>query len=465
MTRTTDRHTARTHGSADQEAEQATRDFMAELAERSPGEPEFHQAVEDVVASVMPWYLDQDAYREARVLERLTEPDRSISFRVPWEDDSGAVRMNRGFRVQFNHAIGPYKGGLRFAPTVDLGVLKFLGFEQTLKNSLTGMPMGGAKGGADFDPKGKSRAEIARFCQSLMSELYRHIGPDHDVPAGDIGVGQEEISLLFGQYLRLTNTWHGALTGKGCSFGGSAVRAEATGYGCIYFCGLMLEEHGHALEGRRLALSGSGNVALHAAEKAIEAGARVVTLSDSGGTIVCEDGLTRDALARIKDRKLTGRGRLSDLAEGGDGLAYHEGARPWGVACDVALPCATQNEMDEEDAAALIDNGVTAVTEGANMPLTRGAARRIRAAGVLHAPGKVANAGGVAVSGLEQSQNAQRQSWSRAEVDRRLADIMRDMHAQCVAEHRGGDRVAYVDCANLAGLKRVARAMHSFGIF
>ncbi|SFP04472.1 NADP-specific glutamate dehydrogenase [Tranquillimonas alkanivorans] len=446
------------------DAGRATDEFMDALKARDPHEKEFHQAVEDVVSAVMPWYLEQDDLRRAGVLERLAEPDRTISFRVAWEDDAGAVQMNRGWRVQFSHVLGPYKGGLRFAASVDQSVLKFLGFEQILKNSLTGLPMGGAKGGADFDPKGRSDREIARFCQSFMAELHRHIGPDIDVPAGDMGVGAEEISVLFGAYLRLTNTWHGALTGKGCTFGGSPVRLEATGYGCVYFCELMLGARDDTLEGKRVAISGSGNVALHAAEKAVERGAKVVTLSDSGGVVVREDGLRQDDFADIRRIK-AGRGRLSELD--GAGLDYRDGAKPWGVECDVAMPCATQNEVEEEDAATLLDGGVKAICEGANMPLTAEAAGRLREAGVLHGPGKASNAGGVAVSGFEQSQNAQRQSWSRDEVDRRLKEIMKGIHGRCLDMHDGdgAGEVDYVRCANLAGFRRVAQAMRSFGVF
>ncbi|MFP4273454.1 MAG: NADP-specific glutamate dehydrogenase [Paracoccaceae bacterium] len=442
----------------------ATRDFMEALRARNPHEPEFHQAAEEIARSVMPWYLDQSEMRRAGLLERLTEPDRMISFRVAWEDDSGVVRMNRAWRVQFSHALGPYKGGLRFAPEVGPSVLKFLGLEQVLKNALTGLPMGGAKGGADFDPHGASRAEIGRFCRALMAELHRHIGPDMDVPAGDIGVGPEEISLMFGEYLKLTNTWTGALTGKGCSFGGSAVRVEATGYGCVYFCEMMLEEHDHGFEGKRVAISGSGHVALFAAEKAIDHGGQVVSLSDSNGLLVCEAGISQDLLDRIKRVKLEKRGRLADC-DSLDGAVYREGETPWGLEPDIALPCATQNELDAADAEALVAGGLLALCEGANMPLTPAAAERLREAGVLHGPGKAANAGGVAVSGLEQTQNAQRLSWSRAEVDRRLQEIMRRIHGECLDSRLGEGPVSYPDCANLAGFRRAAAAMHSFGVY
>jgi len=437
---------------------------MAGLKRRNPHEPEFHQAVEDLAVSVMAYYVSHERLRDARVLERLTEPDRILIFRVVWETDDGRTRLNRAWRVQFNHALGPYKGGLRFHPTVDQGVLKFLGFEQIFKNALTGLPMGGAKGGSNFDPKGRSEREVMRFCQSLMTELHRHIGQDVDVPAGDIGVGRREVNYLFGQYMRLENRWSGAMTGKGREFGGSALRIEATGYGCVYFCERMLEHHGYGFEGRRIAVSGSGNVALYAAEKAIEKGARVVTLSDSDGTIVIDGGLTADHLAFIQELKEVRRGRIREASEALEGVEYRADEKPWTVDCDIAMPCATQNELDEQDAEELISGGVIAVCEGANMPTTTAAAARFREAGVLHAPGKAANAGGVAVSGLEQSQNAMRLNWSRSEVDDRLQTIMCEIHERCVANCGDGDIVNYVDGANLAAFKKVADAMLAYGI-
>lgn len=438
--------------------------FMGGLKKRNPHEKEFHQAVHEVAMSVMPWYLDHDAYRHAQILERVTEPDRIITFRVSWETDDGDIRANRAWRVQFNHALGPYKGGLRFHPSVTQSVLKFLGFEQIFKNSLTGLPMGGAKGGSNFNPKGKSDREVMRFCQSMMTELHRHIGEDVDVPAGDIGVGAREISYLFGQYMRLENRWSGVLTGKGLSFGGSAVRTEATGYGCVYFCEHMLNQHGEEFEGKRISISGSGNVALYAAEKAIQKQAKVITLSDSGGFVHIKDGLTPQQLSHVKDLKENRRGRIAEFAEAFGDVEYHADAKPWGIACDVAMPCATQNEMDGDDAKMLVDSGVIAVCEGANMPLTAAAAAVLEKDEVLHAPGKASNAGGVAVSGLEQSQNAMRISWPRDEVDRRLQSIISDIHARCVEYGHHEGRVNYVNGANIAGFKKVADAMLSYGV-
>lgn len=438
--------------------------FMQGLRKRNPHEKEFHQAVEEVATSVMPWYLEHPEFRKAQILERLTEPDRIVTFRVSWETDDGDIRANRAWRVQFNHALGPYKGGLRFHPTVTLSVLKFLGFEQIFKNSLTGLPMGGAKGGSNFNPKGKSPREVMRFCQSMMTELHRHIGEDVDVPAGDIGVGAREISYLFGQYMRLENRWSGVLTGKGLAFGGSAVRTEATGYGCVYFCEHMLNQHSEGIQGKRIAISGSGNVALYAAEKALEKQAKVLTLSDSSGFVRIEEGLTAEQLAFVKDLKEKRRGRIADFAEKFHGVEFHSGARPWGVECDVAMPCATQNELNGKDAESLVDGGVFAVCEGANMPLTAEAAEVFHHRGVLHAPGKASNAGGVAVSGLEQSQNAMRISWSREEVDQRLRDIMAQIHARCVEHGEIDGRVNYVDGANIAGFQKVADAVLAYGV-
>ncbi|QEG36938.1 NADP-specific glutamate dehydrogenase [Bythopirellula goksoeyrii] len=438
--------------------------FMAGLKKRNPHEKEFHQAVEEVATSVMPWYLEHDAYRKAEILERVTEPDRIIIFRVTWETDDGLVRANRAWRVQFNHALGPYKGGLRFAPTVTQSVLKFLGFEQIFKNSLTGLPMGGAKGGANFNPKGKSDREVMRFCQSMMTELHRHIGENTDVPAGDIGVGSREISYLFGQYMRLENLWSGAMTGKGKDYGGSAVRTEATGWGCVYFLEQMLHQRSDELANKRIAISGAGNVAIYAAEKALEKGAKVITLSDSDGTVEITEGLDQDQLQFIKDLKEKRRGRISEFATTYKGVKFHKDAAPWNIPCDIAMPCATQNELDAKDASTLVANGVMAVCEGANMPTTPEASDVFREHSIPHAPGKASNAGGVAVSGLEQSQNAMRISWSREEVDERLQKIMGAIHRRCVEHGTSGGKVNYADGANIAGFKKVADAMLSYGI-
>jgi glutamate dehydrogenase (NADP+) len=445
------------------EAEQKElRAFMKGLKKRNPYEVEFHQAVAEVATSVMPWYLQHEAYRRAQILERLTEPDRIITFRVTWETDSGEIRANRAWRVQFNPALGPDQGGLRFHPSVTQSVLKFLGFEQIFKNSLTGLPMGGAKGGSNFNPKGKSDREVMRFCQSMMTELHRHIGEDVDVPAGDIGVGAREISYLFGQYMRLENRWSGVLTGKGLSYGGSAVRTEATGWGCVYFCEHMLHQHDEILAGKRVAVSGAGNVALYAAAKLIEKGAKVVTLSDSGGFIHIPEGLQLEQWNEIHQLKEVERGSLSTFQS--HGVTYHPGARPWAIPCDIAMPCATQNEIELEDSVALTANGAVAVCEGANMPTTLEASEYFREHGVLHAPGKASNAGGVSVSGLEQSQNAMRISWDREEVDRRLQQIMRDIHTRCVESGAtSAGRVDYVNGSNISGFKKVAEAMLAYG--
>jgi glutamate dehydrogenase (NADP+) len=437
--------------------------FMNGLIRRNPGEPEFHQAVEEVVTSLMPFLRDHPKYTDACILERMTEPDRVIMFRVCWLDDDNQIRTNRAYRVQFNNSIGPYKGGLRFHRDVTLSVLKFLGFEQTFKNSLTGLPMGGAKGGSDFNPKGKSDAEVMRFCQSMMTELARHIGEDVDIPAGDIGVGAREISFLFGQYKRINNRFTGIITGKGLAFGGSLVRTEATGYGCVYFVDAMLKHADDALAGKTVVVSGSGNVATYAAEKAADLGAKVVTLSDSAGYIHDPDGIDAERLAFVKELKEVRRGRISEYADR-FGCAYHDGERPWNVPCDIALPCATQNEIDEADARSLIANGVRAVAEGANMPCTLTATHAFLAAGVLFGPAKAANAGGVAVSGLEQSQNALRMSWSHDEVHTRLRQIMSDVHQKCCEygeDESGG--VNYVKGANIGGFVKVADAMLAYG--
>jgi len=447
------------NGSGSKEVEE----FMAGLIRRNPAESEFHQAVREVVESVMPYILDREAYRNAQILERMTEPDRIIIFRVTWETDDGCIRANRAWRVQFNNSIGPYKGGLRFHPSVNQSVLKFLGFEQVFKNSLTGLPMGGAKGGSNFNPKGKSDREVMRFCQSLMTELHRHIGEDTDVPAGDIGVGAREISYLFGQYKRLENRFTGVLTGKGLEYGGSLVRKEATGYGCVYFCENMFRHRGESIEGKTVAVSGSGNVAIYAVEKANELGAKVVTLSDSSGFIHDPDGFDDEKLAFIKDLKETRRGRVSEIADRFSSAEFHAGKAPWAVPVDVALPCATQNELHLEDAHRLMKNGVKAVCEGANMPTDLEGVRAFVEAGVLFGPAKAANAGGVAVSGLEQSQNAARLSWSADEVNDRLLGIMEGIHDKCVRYGSSKSGVNYVEGANVGGFIKVADAMLAQG--
>jgi glutamate dehydrogenase (NADP+) len=441
-----------------------TKCFMHGLERRNPGELEFHQAVREFVETVMPFVLEHSKYQDAQILERMTEPDRIVIFRVTWEDDKGNIRANRAWRVQFNNSIGPYKGGMRFHPEVTLSVLKFLGFEQTFKNSLTGLPMGGAKGGANFNPKGKSEREVMRFCQSLMIELHRHIGEDTDVPAGDIGVGGREISFLFGQYKRLENRFAGILTGKGLTFGGSLVRTEATGYGCVYFCENMLNHINDSLTGKTCVVSGSGNVAIYTVEKAVELGAKVVTMSDSSGFVHDPDGIDAEKLAFIKELKEVRRERISEYAEKFDGVTFHAGERPWGIPCDVAFPSATQNEINLDDAKALIANGVKAVCEGANMPTELPGAHALLEAKILYGPSKAANAGGVAVSGLEQSQNSLRLSWSREEVDTKLKAIMHDIHGKCV-QHSGDDGyVNYVRGANIAGFIKVADAMLAYGV-
>ena len=445
-------------------ASQELETFMHGLAKRNPHETEFQQAVREVAESLMPFIHDHPEYRKAQILERMTEPDRVIIFRVTWEDDEGNIRVNRAWRVQFNNSIGPYKGGMRFHPTVTLSVLKFLGFEQTFKNSLTGLPMGGGKGGSNFNPKGKSDREVMRFCQSLMIELHRHIGEDTDIPAGDIGVGGREISYLFGQYKRLSNNFVGTLTGKGLAFGGSLVRTEATGYGCIYFCENMFNQSGESIEGKTVAVSGSGNVAIYAVEKATQLGAKVVTMSDSSGFIHDPDGIDEEKLDFVKDLKEVRRGRIQEYIQSFPNATFHESGRPWTVPVDVAVPCATQNEINADEARQLLKNGVRAVSEGANMPTELDAAHEFLNAGILYAPAKAANAGGVAVSGLEQSQNALRLSWSHEEVDRKLQAIMQDIHSKCVEYgSKPGEPINYVDGANIAGFVKVADAMLAYG--
>jgi len=437
--------------------------FMEGLQRRNPGETEFHQAVFEVATNIIPFIADKPEYEEAQILERLTEPYRIIIFRVGWEDDDGNIRANRGYRVQHNNAIGPYKGGIRFHHEVTLSVLKFLAFEQTFKNSLTGLPIGGAKGGADFNPKGKSDREIMRFCQAFMTELYRHIGPDTDVPAGDIGVGGREVSYMFGQYKRIMNKFTGVLTGKGLSFGGSEIRVEATGYGCVYMMEDMLKHVGDSVEDKVAVISGSGNVAQFAAEKLITLGAKVVTLSDSGGYIFDEEGLTADKLGFVKELKNKRRGRISEYAEE-YGVKFVANKRPWEVPCNLALPCATQNEIDLDDAKLLIKNGVRAISEGANMPSSPSAMEAFHQAGVLFAPSKAANAGGVAVSGLEMTQNSMRLAWDRDELNHRLRQIMANIHNQCVEYGTTDQGVDYVKGANIAGFIKVADAIIAYGV-
>jgi glutamate dehydrogenase/leucine dehydrogenase len=441
----------------------AVEQFVADVVARNPNEPEFHQAVREVVESVYPVVEASKAYREARILERLVEPERVVMFRVPWVDDQGQIQINRGFRIEMNSAIGPYKGGLRFHPTVTLGVLKFLAFEQVFKNSLTTLSMGGGKGGSDFDPKGKSDNEVMRFCQSFMTELYRHIGPDTDVPAGDIGVGGREIGFLFGQYKRIANRFNGVLTGKGLPYGGSLIRPEATGYGSVYFAQEMLATRGESVRGKVATVSGAGNVAQYTVEKLIEFGAKPVTLSDSGGTIVDEEGIDAEKLAWVMDLKNVRRGRIKEYADRFPRATFLPGQRPWGVKCDLAFPSATQNEVDERDARTLVANGCIGVSEGANMPTTPEGVDVFLAAKVLYGPGKAANAGGVAVSGLEMTQNAGVVRWPREEVDMRLQQIMKSIHANCVRYGSSDGFVNYVRGANVAGFVKVADAMLAQG--
>ncbi|HUO82481.1 MAG TPA: NADP-specific glutamate dehydrogenase [Gammaproteobacteria bacterium] len=438
-------------------------EFMDGLKRRNPDQLEFHQAVLEVAGHVIPFVLENPKYEKASIFERLTEPDRLITFRVCWEDDDGNVRVNRGYRVQHCNAIGPYKGGIRFHHDVTLSILKFLAFEQTFKNSLTGLPMGGGKGGADFNPKGKSDREVMHFCQGFMTELFRHIGPYTDVPAGDIGVGAREVSFMFGQFKRISNQFTGVLTGKGLAFGGSEIRTEATGYGCVYFMQDMLKQHGHDLEGKVCAVSGSGNVAQYTAEKLIQLGARVVTLSDSNGTIYDAAGIDAEKLAFVKQLKDVTRGRIEEYAEH-FGCEYLAGKRPWGVPVELAFPCATQNEVDQEDAKALVKNGCIAVSEGANMPSTVEAIHVFQANGVLFGPSKAANAGGVAVSGLEMTQNSMRLSWNREELNTRLRDIMQQIHERCVRHGQDNGQVNYLKGANIGGFIKVADAMLAYGI-
>jgi glutamate dehydrogenase (NADP+) len=439
-------------------------DFLAHVEQRNPGQPEFLQAVTEVMESLWPFIAAHPKYAEQGLLDRLVEPERVVMFRVSWVNDHGDVQVNKGYRIQHSMAIGPYKGGLRFHPSVNLSVLKFLAFEQTFKNALTTLPMGGGKGGSDFDPKGKSPAEVMRFCQAFVSELFRHVGADTDVPAGDIGVGGREVGYMAGMYKKLSNRADCVFTGKGMSFGGSLIRPEATGYGTVYFADEMLKAKGRSFDGLRVSVSGSGNVAQYAVEKAMALGAKVITVSDSSGTIVDEDGFTPEKLAILMDVKNHLYGRVGDYAAR-TGVKFEAGVTPWHVPVDVALPCATQNELNATDAALLIKNGVICVAEGANMPSTIEAAKAFEAAGVLYAPGKASNAGGVATSGLEMSQNALRLSWPREEVDARLLQIMQGIHAACLKHGTRADgSVSYIDGANIAGFVKVADAMLAQGV-
>jgi len=440
-------------------------EFMESVSKRDAQQPEFLQAVQEVAETVIPFIEENSKYKQAKILERMVEPERVIMFRVPWIDDQGEVQINRGYRIEMNSAIGPYKGGLRFHPSVDISILKFLAFEQVFKNSLTTLPMGGGKGGADFDPKGKLDNEVMKFCQSFMTELCRHIGPDTDVPAGDIGVGGREIGFMFGQYKRIRNEFTGVLTGKGREFGGSLIRPEATGYGAVYFTHNMLETKGESIKGKTVVISGSGNVAQYALEKVIHLGGKVVTVSDSSGYVHASAGFHSEHLEFIKELKNVRRGRVKEIADKYDGVEFHEGQKPWGVKCDIALPCATQNELHEVDANTLVSNGVVAVTEGANMPCTPEAMHVFEQNKVLYSPGKASNAGGVAVSGLEMSQNSMRYSWTREEVDGKLKTIMKSIHSDCVKYGTREDGyIDYVTGANVAGFIKVADAMMAQGV-
>jgi len=438
--------------------------FMAKVIAKNPGEVEFHQAVKEVAESVLPFIEEHPKYKDAKILERMTEPERVIMFRVPWIDDKGEIQINKGYRIEMNSAIGPYKGGLRFHPTVNLGILKFLAFEQVLKNSLTTLPMGGGKGGSDFDPKGKSDNEVMRFCQSFMTELQRHIGPDTDVPAGDIGVGGREIGFMFGQYKRLRNEFTGVLTGKGLEWGGSLIRPEATGYGCVYFAKEMLKTRNETFNGKTVVVSGSGNVAQYAIQKVTQLGGKVVTASDSNGFIYDAAGINAEKLAYLMELKNVKRGRIKDYADK-FGCEYHDGQRPWVIKCDVALPCATQNEVNGEEAKILVKNGCVCVSEGANMPSNPDAVEVFLANKILFAPGKASNAGGVATSGLEMSQNSMRLSWTSEKVDEELHTIMCNIHKNCEKYGKEPDGfINYVKGANIGGFVKVAEAMLAQGL-
>jgi len=444
---------------------ESIKNFVAQVEKSNPNEPEFMQAVREVAETVMPFIENNKKYQGHKLLERMVEPERVIIFRVPWTADNGEIMINKAYRVQFNSAIGPYKGGMRFHPSVNLSVLKFLGFEQTFKNALTTLPMGGGKGGADFDPKGKSDAEVMRFCQSLMNELHKYLGPDTDVPAGDIGVGAREVGYMFGQYKRLKDEFTGVFTGKGLSFGGSLMRPEATGYGDVYFVQSMLKTKGETLEGKIVTISGSGNVAQYATQKATQLGAKVITLSDSSGYIVDNDGIDDEKLAFIMELKNVKRGRISEYVDQYPNAKFVEGQRPWGEKCHVALPCATQNELNEDEAKALVKNGCICVGEGANMPSTPEAIEVFLKAKILFSPGKASNAGGVATSGLEMSQNSMRYGWTAEEVDQKLFKIMGDIHDACVKYGKDDDGyVDYVKGANIAGFVKVADAMIAQGV-
>ena len=443
--------------------EQKIQDFIKEVAAKNVGETEFLQAVEEVAEAIIPFMESNPKYNNKMLLERMVEPERVLMFRVLWLDDKGNTQVNRGYRIGFNSAIGPYKGGLRFHPSVNLSILKFLGFEQIFKNSLTTLPMGAGKGGSDFNPKGKSDNEVMKFCQSFMTELFRHIGVNTDVPAGDIGVGSREIGFMFGQYKRIRNEFTGVLTGKGMSWGGSLIRPEATGYGNVYFAQNMLSVKGDSFNGKTVAISGSGNVAQYACEKATELRAKVVTLSDSSGYIYDANGIDAEKLAFVMELKNVRRGRIKEYADK-FGCKFHEGERPWGVKCDIALPCATQNELNEEEAKILVTNGCICVSEGANMPSTPEAIEVFQNAKILFAPGKASNAGGVAASGLEMSQNSLRMNWTREEVDEKLKQIMKDIHSSCIEYGTEGEYVDYVKGANIAGFVKVADAMLDQGL-
>lgn len=438
-------------------------DFVKGVEAKNPGQPEYLQAVTEVMESLWPFISKNPQFAEQSLLERLVEPERVIMFRVSWVDDKGQVQVNRGYRIQHSNAIGPYKGGLRFHPSVTLSILKFLAFEQTFKNALTTLPMGGGKGGSDFDPKGKSDNEVMRFCQAFVSELFRHVGSDTDVPAGDIGVGGREVGFIAGMYKKLANRADCVFTGKGLSFGGSLIRPEATGYGVVYFADEMLKTKGLGFDGKRVLVSGSGNVAQYAVEKAMQLGAKVISVSDSSGTVLDEAGFTPEKLATLLEIKNVKRGRVSEYAKA-VGAQFLEGKRPWDIQADIALPCATQNELDGKDAEKLVQNGVQCVAEGANMPSTLEAVRVFENAGVLYAPGKASNAGGVATSGLEMSQNALRLSWSREEVDARLKGIMQAIHSSCLEYGKDGGKMSYVNGANIAGFVKVADAMRQQGV-
>ena len=438
--------------------------FMEDIIVKNPGEKEFHQAVQEVAESIMPYIEKNPKYKKAKILERIAEPERVVMFRVPWLDDSGEVQINRGFRVQMNSAIGPYKGGLRFHPSVNLSILKFLAFEQVFKNSLTTLPMGGGKGGSNFDPKGKSDNEVMRFCQSFMGELYRHIGPNTDVPAGDIGVGGREIGYLFGQYKKLRNEFSGILTGKALNWGGSLIRPEATGYGCVYFAEEMMKTRKETLKGKICTVSGSGNVAQYTVEKLNQLGAKVVTLSDSSGMIYDPNGIDDKKLAYVMKLKNIKRGRIKEYAAEYGGVRYEEGKRPWHIKCDMAFPSATQNEINKNEAKMLVDNGCICVSEGANMPTEPEGIEVFQNAKILYGPGKAANAGGVATSGLEMSQNSLKLAWSREEVDEKLHNIMKSIHSSCVKYGKEGDFINYVKGANIAGFVKVADAMLDQGL-